>query len=212
MAFNTTTPAKQRKYLDVELKREKGIISVPPDMNLSEAIEWLTIKQKAEEQTVSLTETIVGFPLDACHALMLAVDQMFGFKEPKAGWTPPPFIAVPVDHKGGTVDIFVGQFRLPGIDGQFLTQPHESAALMLTGQVKQKHLKQVKELAALARKILAAQSLYRKQAFKLNMAVINGLYGEPRPLRCAVQGSHGNRAGAGGTAEVQARNVPARVY
>jgi hypothetical protein len=165
--------AKQRKYLDVELKREKGVISVPPNMDLSEAIEWLQIKQKAEEQTVALTETIVGFPLDACHALMLAVDQMFGFKEPKAGWTPPPFLSIPVDHKGNTVDIFVGKFRLPGIEGDFITQPHDSSSLMLTGNVKQKHLRQVKELATLARQILATNSLYRGKAFKLDMTVTN---------------------------------------
>lgn len=165
---------RQRKYLTVEMERKPGVISLPPDMSYDEGIQWLQVKRDADEKKVSLIENIKGFPLDVAHALFIAIDQRYGFKQAQDRMTffgpqPPAFIAVPIDAKGNTVEILVGEFTLPGFDGgKFSTSPDDSKSMNLHATIKQKYVDEVKALAQLTREILKTTSLYRGKAIKVD--------------------------------------------
>lgn len=167
-------PERQRRYREVEMERRPGVISLPPDMSYNEGIQWLTIKRDADEKVVSVREVIKGFPLDAAHALFLAIDQRYGFKEAQDKQTffgpqPPAFMTVPIDAKGNTVEILIGEFTLPGFDGgKFSTMPDDSKALVLYATLKQKYVDEVKSLAQLTREVLKTRSLYQGRAIKID--------------------------------------------
>lgn len=165
-----------RKFLDVKIERKEGIITLPPGMSHTEARDWFDVKIKEDEQVVAVQEEIMGFPLDVVHSLFVAISQKYGYHQAKPtpgffGPKPPKFMAVPINHKGDTKDVLVGKFRLPGIDGDFSTVPKDSSGLYLMGEVKKKHLEEVKQLAALTRETLKTHSLYKGKAIKLDLNV-----------------------------------------
>jgi transitional endoplasmic reticulum ATPase len=154
----------------VDVVRNTGQISIPPTMTYNEAILWLQRKRDADEQQINVTEKIEGFPLDVAHAVALAIQSRYGFSEAVTGWNPPQYISIPTDATGGTVQVLVGPFTLPGVDGTFTISPVDSSAVMLSGKVKRKHSNEVKELATLVRSTVAAQSLYKGKAVRLTSA------------------------------------------
>lgn len=171
MATENGQPGQQ--FLDVTRKDGEEIQLPHGIKSYDEGLKWLTRKKEADEKTVRLSERIEGFPLDVLNSLFLAIKQKYGFHEAKGregffGPTPPSFITIPTDAQGGQVTLLTGQFELPGIEGKFSTSPDDSSALMLNGVVKQKHVKEVKELVTLTREMLRTSSLYQGKAIRID--------------------------------------------
>src|SRR4051812_47914712 len=139
------------RFKDVDINRtETGTIQIPADMPTREAIFWLSTKVTMEEQTVAVNERIEGFPIDVAHALQLAVKDMFGIRELRSeqtffGETPPTFITVPIDAAGNTVEVFQGNFSLPGVAGVLKTIRDANDALWIQGKVQQKSIPKLRD-------------------------------------------------------------------
>jgi transitional endoplasmic reticulum ATPase len=157
-----------------QIMRDGKAIVIPKAMRPEEAVKWVDKWATAEQKVVRVVEEIEGIPIDAAHALQLAIVKEFGFTEFKGnpgffGETPPQFIAVPKDHLGNTVDVYIGRMSLPGFeDGYILTQPKNNSALVVGGQVKAKDKELFKQLIKTAREMLLEQSLYKGKAITLD--------------------------------------------
>lgn len=165
------------KTVVADVKHEGMTIIVPKAMTKREAIVSLMRQMKYEEEQVSITETIKGFPLDAAYALSLAVQELYGWLvgEPTPpesffdSWKPPQLVAVEV-APGKTKQVLWGSFSIPSIDGTFktkITAKDQHLVLDLIATVKRKHEKDVELLAQTARRILHERSIFRGKAFKL---------------------------------------------
>jgi hypothetical protein len=164
------------QFKEVGLDRHaKGKIALPENMTLSEGIYWLKQKQADEETMVVVNEKIDGYPVDVAYCLQLAVQDMFGFRELKTippehffdKEKPPTFMTVPTDHKGGTVEVFLGRFSVPGADGYLQTGRINNDALIIQGKLRQKNIPILRALIAKTKETLAKQSLYKGKSFRV---------------------------------------------
>lgn len=162
-------------FKDVNLDRtDSGSILLPKDMLIQEGIFWLTLKLTELETTVAINERIGGFPIDIAYALGLACQEMFGIRELRStpsfwGDTPPTFITVPTDHLGGTAEVFIGRFAIPGASGYLETARDYNDALWIVGKLKQKDVPTLRKLIALTKQKLATHSLYKGKAIEVWM-------------------------------------------
>lgn len=161
-------------FKDVQVVNEGSTIVLPDGMTPRQGIEWLEKREKESNAIVNVSETLDGFPLDCANALMLAVQERYGFKDLRAtpgffGDTPPSFFPIPTDNKGGTVGVFVGRFGVPALNKNSFLQSYVAGfdKLGVVGEVKKKEMPEVKALLALARKHLKFNSLYRSKAVRL---------------------------------------------
>lgn len=163
----------QAEFKDVQIERRGETISLPDKMTYDTAIDWLQKRKLEEERVVCVDERLEGFPLDCANALQLAVQERYGFKELKStgifGTQPPLFISTPTDHRGGTVEVFVGRFGIPNLDPKSYLQSYANGfdSLGITGNVKHKEMKEVKALVALAREKLISGSIYKSKAIRI---------------------------------------------
>lgn len=174
----TITAPPPLDFLHVDVitgPKGEGQIILPEAMSLDEGITWLTRKRDSEMKEVEVREEILGFPIDAARALNLAVKEKYGFMELKrlpgnffSDDSPPLYITVPVDHRGGVEEVFVGRFSTPLIDGTIEVTPNANRSLIVTGAIRQKCVPELKALVALARKKLQTHSLYRGKAIKID--------------------------------------------
>jgi hypothetical protein len=151
-----------------------GSIGIPEGMTLSEAIWWMMLKQRDLETEVAINERIEGFPIDVAHALQLAVMDLFGIRELRStpgffGDTPPTFITVPTDARGGVTEVFLGRFGVPGAEGFLETSRDFNDALWIRGKIRQKSLPVLKTLLKRTKELLVASSLYKGKAFRVGM-------------------------------------------
>jgi transitional endoplasmic reticulum ATPase len=160
----TSDPAKMQGNVDVVNKGDQIIL--PEGMSVPHAMEWLKRKEKADNEMISYNEAIAGFPLDVVRALGLVVKEKFGFSSTADFW--PSSYSIEVDADGSTDQVFVGAFSIPAIeDSQISTAPTGPLELTISFKVKQKDKERVKEIAALTRKKLQSDSVYRGKAFQL---------------------------------------------
>ena len=176
----TTTSVKETQVdkmtKDVEVVESETLkeITIPKGMSPRKAAQWLIKKADEAEAFVAVSEPVIGFSLDAAHAFSLAIKEIYGFSEkvPTPGFfgpTPPQFISVIVDAAGTTRDVYVGMTVLPGIEGSLQVQPTPNG-IAISGEVKQKHVIKVKELAARTRELLKTKSLLRGKSFRISFA------------------------------------------
>lgn len=165
-------------FKDVTIDRsETGAIILPQAMSIPEAIVWLTLKLKELETVVAVNERIEGFPIDVAYALGIACQELFGIRELKStpGRTffdpdiPPTFITVPADHQGGTAEVFIGRFAIPGADGYLESQRDYNDALWIKGEIRRKDMPTLRNLLALTKEKLRSNSLYRGKAIEVWM-------------------------------------------
>lgn len=145
-------------------------------MSLSEAIWWLSLKQRDLETEVAINEYIAGFPIDVANALQLAVQEMFGVRQLRStpgffGETPPTFITVPINAKGETVEVFLGRFSIPGADGFLESQRDYNDGLWIKGKLRQKALPVLRLLVRKTKERLATDSIYKGKAFRVGMEI-----------------------------------------
>jgi len=163
------------RFKDVDFERtQSGTIGLPEEMTLSEAAYWINTRITEEEKTVAITEKIIGFPIDVAHALGIAVKNLYGIRELKktpgdffSPDTPPTFRTVPIDHKGNTVDVFIGRFSIPGTEGFLETAAEGTAALHITGEMKQKDIPKLHALLHETKRVLKTESIYKGKAFRV---------------------------------------------
>lgn len=163
----------------VEVVREGSKIVLPvvngKPMGYDEAIEWMRRKRDEDERVVGLHHDVPCSPLDGAVAFHRALAEKFGWTglTPTPGFfgdTPPTMIGVPVGP-GETIQVAWGRVQVPGVTGFLQTvidiQPPK---FVIGGEVRQKHLPEVQEIADLTRRLLAERSIYKGRAIKVSFA------------------------------------------
>lgn len=153
-----------------------GTILIPDGMTLSEAIWWLSLKQRDLETEVSVNQRIDGYPIDVANALQLAVQELFGIRQLRTSGgffddAPPVFITVPINADGDTTEVFLGRFSVPGVEGYLESGRDFNDALWVKGKIRQKSLPVLQLLLKKTRELLISHSLYKGKAFRVGMEV-----------------------------------------
>lgn len=165
----------QYKEVDVD-RHEKGTITLPANMSTAEGAHWLNQKLREEETWIAVNERVEGYPIDVAYSLELAVKELFGFRELRSTpgmWfedKPPAFISVPVTPDGlKTVEVFLGRFAIPNMDGFLETGREFNDALWIKGKLRQKNIPTLRMLLERTKRMLQESSLYKGKAFRVEM-------------------------------------------
>jgi hypothetical protein len=173
--------AKKWEKRDVDIEHVGTKITLPDDpapMPLRTAIKALERKAKDEETELSVHEIIDAYPEDALVALYQAMREKYGWASPIPKMTffgpvPPSLITVKVGPgPKDSVQVPYGQFTLPGVENPIETHRYptpKGMVLIITGTVRKREEKVVKELVELARQILKERSIYKGQAIRLQV-------------------------------------------
>lgn len=171
---------KAFRNIDAQVGYEGTKIILPGDpnkMSFSDAREWLTRLENAENQAVQIIEPIKdAHPWDGAVAFMKALKEIYGWANPVPtpgffGPQPPRTISIETGP-GETAMIFWGSFQIPGIEGNLMTHvDHDGPRPVFTivGTMKKKYVEAVHAIAELTRKIVREQSIYRGKALRLNV-------------------------------------------
>lgn len=152
-------------------------VQPPPGVTYSAAIDALRKQAEEEEQVVSVDETIRSFVLEGAFAFQNAMAEKYGWVNRVATpnfWgpdSPPQTVEVPIGV-GKSASVIWGRVVIPGIDGYLstgLTMQDNRFYFSITGEVKRKHMPQVKELIALTEKHTKENSIYRGHALELTL-------------------------------------------
>lgn len=156
---------------EVTVERTGTQIVVPETMTIGQAIEALKKRAEEEEQMVNIFEPINTYPMDGVHAMVLVLKEMFGW----VGLKPPAWFETNIManvETGPTTSIQVpwGKFQVPGMEG--VIQPSLELRdgvirFVITGAVKRKHERLIKEIADKTRERVRTHSLYRGKAIRL---------------------------------------------
>ena len=168
-------PTKQNSVGKVDVVREGSKILLPVGMPTKTAIKELQRQLEQDEMDVAIMEIIPGFPLDAAHAFVKALEVKYGWVNamPTPGFfgpQPPVMVGVQIDPDGRTVQIPWGQIGIPGITGNLSTgiqfvdgKPH----FCIQGTVKQKDKGTVNDIALLTKEYLVNNSIYKGKAIRM---------------------------------------------
>lgn len=166
---------------NVEIKHAGHQIILPlingKPMEGKEACEWLKKKHEEENQMFNVHYTFECAPLDGVIAFQKACAQIFGWVNmvtaPAEGFfspeRPPVFLAVPISATENVQAMF-GRLEIPSIEGHLETGIGGSAkpVFIIGGEVKKKHKADIEQIAALTRKFLAEESIYKGQAVRIS--------------------------------------------
>lgn len=179
--FGQFDPASAWAKRDVDIDHVGTKITLPADpspMPLRTAIEALERKAQDEETELDVHEMIDAFPEDALVAFNEAMRQRYGWSSPTPKMTffgpvAPDLITVKTGPDiGQEVQVPFGQFTLPGVENPIQTHRHrvgDRMVLVITGTVRKREAPVVRELANLARQILAGNSIYKGKAIRLKV-------------------------------------------
>lgn len=156
----------------VEVVREGDKLVVPQGLRPEKALEIVKAWVDGETQKIGVELFIDGIPIDAAHALTLAVKHEYGVMKLEPGFwgTPPPFFSVPTSYRGENTEVYVGTFTLPGFDKATLqTAPDdENLRLKIYGTVLKKDMTMLNQLLDTARGFLQTHSLYKGKAITID--------------------------------------------
>lgn len=174
--------------LDVGIEYKGRAITLPDDpsrMPTEQAIEALQRKLKDDNQVFRVFEFIDAFPHDGLVAFVKAMQRMYGWASSKTQEfeffgkkikNPPAMLSVRTGpNPDDVIQCPIGQFILPGMDSEaeLHTMFHQNdkgvPCLVIHGQVKKKDRHLVLELAQETRRIVAAESIYRGKALRLDV-------------------------------------------
>ncbi len=140
-------------------------ILIPEGMDYDAAILWIQRQKQAEEKIINLSEALNAYPLDGAYAFKRAIDELFGWSDSFR----PEWIKLPIDAHGNTVDVFVGEVRVPGIDGVIATVPNWFINVLSVGaNIRAKDKSKVDTLLARTKELLRTSSLYQGRAVKID--------------------------------------------
>lgn len=167
--------AKKEVVKVIEVVRTGETIGIPETMTITQAIDALYRKQTEEEEITSFTERVAAVPYDGAHAMVKAMEELFGYVAAKPtpgffGPTPPQMISVDTGV-GQSVLVPWGRFELPGIEGNVNTSTWTTTdSLMqfaIVANVKRKNEPHIRKLAKRTREIVETSSLYRGKALRI---------------------------------------------
>lgn len=156
---------------------KEGVHVTPPSgVTYTAAIEALTKQATEEERIVTVSERINAFVLEGVIAFQNVLAEKYGWVDrvPTPGFfgpTPPQTIEIPTGVGKSTQGIW-GRVVIPGIDG-FLSTGYEMKEsrfyFVIRGEVKRKHMAEVKALIAATEKKCKEASIYKGQALELTL-------------------------------------------
>lgn len=149
----------------VDIKRDGDTIVLPPGMSYDEGIIWLQRKKTEEETFVKIDETITGFAYDAANAFNMAVLDMFGMKAMDS-WRNGSQ-NVPVNAKGDTINVYLGDMSVPGLEGNIGISVLDMDTVNIHFYIRQRDRDKADRLMVLARQYVKTRSIYRGKAFLL---------------------------------------------
>lgn len=152
-------------------------------MTLTQGIDVLRRMQKDQETPVEVNYEFDGWPLDGARALSLAIRDIYGLQELKRretffGTIFPKIVQVEVDqdrYEG----VPWGDFSLPGIEeSRFEMRANftPSPKFLFSGRTRKKYEGEISDLAALTRKHLRENSIYRGKAIKVDLSYSRGRF------------------------------------
>jgi SpoVK/Ycf46/Vps4 family AAA+-type ATPase len=162
----------EEKETKVSVQREGDKIIIPSGMSYENARKWITRQEQAEETLVNISDTIPCFPLDGMIAMQRAFDSVYGFTDVSSrqewyGQAPPIMFQVTTPH--GVETATYGRICPPSWEGGWLQANINGPQVMLIGQVKRKFEGRCKEIVTLTRKMLKERSIYRGEAFHVDL-------------------------------------------
>lgn len=165
---------KKDEIKNVSIVRDGNQITIPKNMSLKQARVWLERKEMEEEQEIAIDEIIDSFPLEGAYAFAKAISRKYGFAAlvPTPGFfgpNPPVMIGVEVGLDM-VEQVPWGRIQIPAVAGYLqtgVTVKDNRMVFSIGGEVKQKHKDEIKELAAMTRRIVAEESIYRGKAIRV---------------------------------------------
>lgn len=159
---------------NVDVVNEGTQIILPEKMTAKEGIECLQRKIKEEETVISIHEEVDAFALEGAFAFMKVLQARYGWAEPVPrkgffGDTPPTLVNLEIAH-GVQTQVIWGDFKVPGIDGKLttsITKKNNRPIFVLSGQVRQRHKAEIKEIADQVRAYVVKNSIYKGKALRL---------------------------------------------
>lgn len=182
--------ATKKKTELAEVVRHGEQLIIPEAVSYPTAIELIQRKMREEDEVVQLSETVDGFVWDGALALTKAMKKIFGYANAEVtpgffGPTPPKMIAVQTGPLDTDVEMVPwGTFSLPSVEGTIVTGTTvKDGIIMLSvvATVKRKYKEIIHELVNEARKIVAAESIYRGKAFSMRFKNDDGDAQMPSP-------------------------------
>lgn len=174
MSSKTLANENKDKVHVAEVERHGEKLTLPANMQISDAIELLKRRQDFEEEEVVVRRTFNVFPWDGANALAKALENRFGWAAAEAtpgffGNNPPQMMDIEVAY-GKTKKIPWGRFSLPHVDGfvqTSATRKDGRIVFELVGKVLRKDELTIELLCDEIEKILKTESIYSGKAIKI---------------------------------------------
>ena len=168
----TEQQAKQDEMLrGMSIERQGTKLIVPEGVELDTAIKALTLKQREEEQTVSINHTLPIEVAEGMVGFLRVLEREYGFvtntgKMSFFGTRPPEYLGIETSP-GVRESIPIGQLRIPGIDG-YLTPTfnvqQNRVVFKIEGEVKGKDRFKVDKILAMVEAECQKNSIYKGHA------------------------------------------------
>jgi transitional endoplasmic reticulum ATPase len=167
--------AEHKKAIHVaEIVNHGTKLTLPEGMSLDEGIDLLKRRKTYMSEEISMQEAFNVFPWDGAHALDMVLTKKYGWSPAEAtpsffGPIPPKMISIEVGYKK-TKQVPWGRFSLPGIKGHIETSYSRKDGrfvFQLNAAITREDEPAIKKLMEELRIELAANSIYRGQAFKI---------------------------------------------
>lgn len=168
--------------LDVPIEYVGRAITLPAEpgrMPEEKAIEALQRRIKDLNQVFRVHETLDAYPHDGAVAFVKAMSRLYGWASPQTVMTffgPKPPTMLSVKTGPGIEDVVqcpMGAFKLPGVDELVHTMfAHDSKGVpcfAVVSEVKKRDRHIVLELISEARRIVAAESIYKGRPIRLGV-------------------------------------------
>jgi transitional endoplasmic reticulum ATPase len=176
-----TKQLNEEKLKSIGIERTGERITIPPTVSLEEALVVIDRQRTEEERTVNVNEEVDGYPMDSAYAFAKALKQIYGWTDLTVH-TVQGFFG-PVEHKpemhslqvgvDEMVQVPLGRIEIPGIKGYLLTsftKKNGDWIFLIAGEVRKKHLLEVKRIADLTRRLVKEESIYKGKAIRLNFS------------------------------------------
>lgn len=171
---------RNRSHVTISRSEEQKIV-LPKGMSLSDAREWLYMREKEQERYVEVRHVIPGYPLDVGHAFFRVLMEMFGFvaQKPTPGFfgdSPPMKVSVRTGPGDGDfVQIPWGRVAFPPLEERehlnLGAGPTKDGvpSFLIGGEVKRKHEELVAHIAEVTQAYAMTHSVIQNKATRVNL-------------------------------------------
>lgn len=165
------------RHRDTDIKydgKEITLPGIPGPMPLEAAIAALQQKLADENQIMTVSEMITGYPFDAAVAFVKAMKETYGWSSPVPtpgffGPKPPQLLTVKTgpEHTD-TIQVPIGSYKIPGIEN-LITVQIQPQGFYVGGKCRKREKAVIMDLVALSKKIMDRESIYRGKALSLTV-------------------------------------------